>query len=212
MMRAMILSGWVMVGAGCASGAGAGVLGPDEGALATSDGKVMALGEMAAEHDATVLVWWASTCPCVKRYAARVEDLATRHGGERVAFYYVASNADDDDEAVRAADGRWPLPILRDDGAVLARHLGVISTPTVVVIDRVGRVRFHGWIDNERAPGEPGREAWLEETLGEVLAGADEATRRTPVWGCTVTRSLGQAGRCHTPRTPPVGQAVAPAP
>src|SRR5690606_35100881 len=111
MMRAMILGGLAMLGAGCASGAGAGVLGPDAGALATSDGRALALHELVTEHDATVLVWWASTCPCVKRYAARVGDLAARHGGERVALYYVASNADDDDEVVRAADGRWPLPI-----------------------------------------------------------------------------------------------------
>ncbi len=202
MMRAMILWAFSVVLAGCASGAGAGVLGPDAGALATSDGRALALSEIVSDHDATVLVWWASTCPCVKRYAARVEDLAARHGGERVALYYVASNADDDDEVVREADGRWPLPILRDDGGVLARHLGVISTPTVVVLDRMGQVRFQGWIDNERAPGDPDREAWLEETLGEVLAGAGDGLRRTPVWGCTVTRSLGQAGRCHTPRQP----------
>jgi hypothetical protein len=88
--------------------------------------------------------------------------------------------------------------VWRDDDGALAEALGAHTTPTVVFVARYGRVLYRGWIDNERAPGEDGREAWLEDALSGFFAGRPFAAR-TPTWGCTITRSLARsaAPTCH---------------
>jgi hypothetical protein len=161
--------------------------------LVAPDGAQVLLDSLLRDKPATVLVWWASSCPCVKRYEARVRDVAARHG--EVAFYHVASNADDGPEEIAGA--KAPLPILHDVGGSLASQLGVRSTPTVVVLAPSGEVVYRGWVDNEHDLGDPDREPWLEDALRRIVAG-DAALTQTPTWGCTVTRSLGQPGRCHT--------------
>lgn len=178
---------------GCASG-GASRLNEAQGELATPDGATLA--KVWREHPATVLVWWSGSCPCVRRYDARVKDIAARYADRDVAFYYVSSNSDDGAASIARAEGA--LPIVRDDGGELARALGVISTPTAAVVDREGAVRYLGWLDNEHDVGDPDREAWLEEALDDVLAGGT-GMRKTPVWGCTVTRSLADKKTCHSP-------------
>jgi len=178
---------------GCASG-GASRLTETQGAVTTPDGGTLA--QTWHDHPATVLVWWSGSCPCVRRYDARVHDIAARYADRDVAFYYVSSNSDDGPSQIAKANGA--LPIVRDDGGELARALGVISTPTVAVVDRAGAVRYLGWLDNEHDVGDPDREPWLEEALDDVLAGGN-GTRKTPVWGCTVTRSLAEKKTCHSP-------------
>ena len=63
-----------------------------------------------------------------------------------------------------------------------------------------GEIRYRGWLDNERLPGEPGREAWLDAALRGVLDGKTAFAARTPTYGCTITRSLfgSQSSPCCT--------------
>lgn len=173
------------------------------GALALDASTSADLPRLIASHEATVLVWWASSCPCVRRYHARIEALPATWGPRGVAVVAVSSNADDSPERLRAtvAERGLSLPLVLDPGAALAASLRVVSTPTVVVVDREGRVRFHGWIDNERTPGTRGRQAWLDDALEAVLAGHEPSVARSPAWGCTITRSLGGGGRCIAPPT-----------
>lgn len=162
----------------------------------TTAGESLSLDALLAEKPATVLIWWASTCPCVKRYERRVAELAARHPA--LTFVHIASNADDGPEELAAA--KAPLPILHDPTGELATRLDVRSTPTVVVLSPTGAVLYRGWLDNEHDLSDPDREPWLEDALARIASG-DLSLTQTPTWGCTVTRSLGQAGRCHHPRT-----------
>jgi hypothetical protein len=70
--------------------------------------------------------------------------------------------------------------------------MGARSTPTVVVLDRKGDVRFLGWLDNERLPGVEGREPWLDLALAGVLDGRNDFKKKTPTYGCVITRSLSE--------------------
>jgi thiol-disulfide isomerase/thioredoxin len=143
-------------------------------------------------HRATVLIFWSSQCPCVRRYQTRVEALAARYSANQVLVVGIASNADESlDDALRVAQQRGvSIPIFRDEGGQVARAVSARSTPTVVLIDRSGTIRYRGWIDNERLPGDPGREPWLERAIQGVLEGRNDFTPRSPVYGCAITRSL----------------------
>jgi peroxiredoxin len=153
---------------------------------------LVSLAELARERDATVLVFWSGSCPCVRRYQARVDALLDRYPAGRVRVIGVSSNAGESLADVQrvARERGVRIPIYRDEDGEVARALGVKSTPTIVVLDRRGDVRFRGWLDNEREPGTPDREPWLERAIDALLAGRSDFQARTPTWGCVITRSL----------------------
>jgi hypothetical protein len=167
--------------------------------LTDLDGAAVDVAGTLAAHEATLLVWWATECPCVRRYEPRIRALRARYDAERVAVFAVASNADDSAARVRAvaAERGFDLPVWMDPGGALASSLGVRTTPGAVVLDRAGRVRFAGWIDNEREPGEDGRVAYAEQALDAVLGiGPSDVAERSPVYGCRITRTLGEPSPC----------------
>jgi hypothetical protein len=139
----------------------------------------------------------------VRRYQDRLEALASQWEPRGVRFVLVSSTAGETVESIDvvAKARAQKLPVWRDEGGVLAATLGAKSTPTVVLVKRDGTVLFRGWLDNERLPGEPGREAWLEAALEGFTSGRTFSSR-TPTWGCTITRSLSvaDAPTCHVPQ------------
>lgn len=190
--RLRLLGAIVLACAACAGPGATTHLAGSRLALTSAGGEVVALEALRAGRDATVLVFWSAGCPCVRRYQARVDALLDAFPADRVRVIGVASNAGEPLAEVLAAasERRVRIPIYRDEDGAVAEALGARSTPTVVVLDRRGEVRFLGWLDNERQPGEPGRQPWLEQALGGLLAGRSDFAARTPVYGCAITRSL----------------------
>lgn len=192
-----------LVFGGCATTATtASATGEGVGALTLThpDGRSASVASLTQAHAGTVFVFWAAGCPCVRRYQARVEALAQAWAGRGIAFVGVDSNVDEtlEDIARARAERGISLEVWRDEGGQLARALGARSTPTVVLIDAAGAVRYRGWVDNERPPGEDGREAWLEAALEGLTAGTPFAAK-SPAWGCAITRSLKSIPQCHVP-------------
>jgi peroxiredoxin len=186
--------------AGCASQKVAKRGQADELTLLTGEGNAVPLRELWREHRATVLIFWSANCPCVRRYQDRVETLLEQYQAKGVAVLGVSSNADETfAEVKRVASARdIRLPIVRDEDGLLAQALGARSTPTVVMLDERGQTRFVGWLDNERTPGEPDREPWLELALQGVLENRSGFATRTPVFGCTIARRLFGATQVHS--------------
>ena len=181
---------WITVLGGCAVPSASIHEGPLS--VESSAGQHVTLDELRAHREATVLVFWSATCPCVRRYQGRVDALLDTYPQERVRILAVSSNAGESfaDVLEVAKERGVRVPLYRDEGGRLARALGARSTPTVVVLDSAGDIRFLGWIDNERLPGEPGREPWLDNAIQGVLAGNTAIKARSPVYGCPITRSL----------------------
>lgn len=160
--------------------------------LVSLNGKPFPLLSQVKKHKATVLAWWATQCPCVKRYQQRIEQLKAQYSTQKVQVLAIASNADDSPLVLwkNAVERRFQVPILLDKNGQLARYLGVSSTPTVVILDAEGKVRFFGWIDNERKPGESGRVAYAEDALKSLLQDQPIGLSRAPFYGCTITRGF----------------------
>lgn len=174
--------------------------------LVPTVGERATAGELVHSAEATVFVFWSSGCPCVRRYQARVDALAAGWAARGVNVVQVSSNAGESLEALREAvvARGLPLPVWRDEGGRLARALGARSTPTVALVRRDGQLLYRGWIDNEREPGEPDREPWLELALSDFAVGK-QGTTASPTWGCTITRSLAsrETAVCHPPPDSP---------
>ncbi len=189
--------GAATTGTAMSAAPGAEVEGAVLGALRSVDGHAAAL---PSGERPVVLFWVSSRCPCVRRYKDRMNALRARYGG-RVTFRAVASNAGEGAAELQqfARRNGLDVPIVVDPGGRLAAALGVRSTPTTAILSGAGRVAFVGWIDNEHKPGEDGRKPWVRQALDAVLAGRTPGRAATPVWGCTITRSLTDSGRCVHP-------------
>lgn len=160
--------------------------------LPVSGEEAVTVSELASRHEATVFVWWSTSCPCAERYEERVRDLRARYGEDEVGIYAIVSSADETMKGVTAEAARrgFTLPMYFDPGATLAGELRIRSTPSVVLFDRQAQPRFTGWIDNEREPGERGRTPYLDNALEGLLAGNTDFQKKSPTWGCPITRSV----------------------
>ena len=173
--------------------------------VVAADGRRVTLEELRGGRDATVLVFWSAGCPCVRRYQERVDALLETYPKDRVQVVALVSNAGETlaEDLKTAVERGVRVPIYRDEGGRVARAMGARSTPTVVVLDKKGDVRFLGWLDNERLPGVEGREPWLDLALTGVLAGRSDFKKKTPTYGCIITRSLSEPQTspcCSTPK------------
>lgn len=166
--------------------------------LQTIDGQAVDIVAQVQTQSATVLVFWSTSCPCVRRYQKRVEALERIYESQGAAFFAVISGADESLETVRqvVAERQVKTHLLVDRHAHLADFVGAKSTPTVVILDREGNIRYRGWLDNEREPGEPGRIPYAENALKAVLAGKGEFQKRSPAYGCRITKALGAERMC----------------
>ncbi|MBL9039783.1 MAG: redoxin family protein [Archangium sp.] len=168
--------------------------------LTTLDGAPINFAAELGTHDATVVVFFSTSCPCVARYERRVEALSAAYAARGVRVVYVSSNADDDARALRSAlqARAIQLPLWVDWSGALAAQLEARTTPTVVVLDRSGAVKFRGWVDNERDVGERDRTPWLERALDSMLSGAPVDVAASPTFGCRITQAFGSPRVCPT--------------
>lgn len=196
LLRLRFLALWtsaltVLTSCGAAATAPQQLVSTDQAQLVLTDaqGQGHPLAQILPAAKATVLVFWAAGCPCVRRYQERSDALLARWQPHGIQVLGVAANADETlaDVARARQERRFILPVWRDRGGQLAEALQVRTTPTVVVLLPGGQVAYRGWIDNERLPGDPTRQAWLDDALTRLAAGDFRAETR-PSYGCRITR------------------------
>jgi peroxiredoxin len=95
---------------------------------------------------AQLVVFWASECGACREEAPKLQRLANRLKGRPIAV--VAVNAMDDPDAARRYVQRfqWTYPTAEDPGGEVATRYGITQTPTVLLIDKRGVVRYHHFL------------------------------------------------------------------
>jgi len=133
-------------GEGATAGAGGGTAGPAvEGVhadfrLASLDGAELGPPDF---RDRVVLIdFWATWCVPCHAQAAVLAEVWEDVEGERVQF--LAVDVGEKEEKVRRFVDRrpFPYPVLLDPESRLADSLGVISLPTLMIVDRAGGVTY----------------------------------------------------------------------
>jgi hypothetical protein len=155
--------------------------------LTAQDKSFIKLSEIYRSHLATVVIFWQISCPCVKRYQSRIENLYRRYKDQNMAFLYVSSNTFESfDQVQKEYEKRANLlPIFRDDGQ-LAQAIGVKGTPTAAIIDQDSQIVFLGWPDNERDEHEKGRLPYLENAIVDIINKRPIKTKTSPMFGCPI--------------------------
>jgi tetratricopeptide (TPR) repeat protein len=143
--------------------------------------------EAVREADATVFVFSSTTCPCANGYNGRVEELARDLVPRGVRFFRVFVGADAEPSLVAAyvAARKLTVPSVPDPDGALAALLKAGVTPTAVVLDRQGKVRYRGRIDDNPNPQAVVRED-LREALTDLLSGRPVRQEKTSAIGCAI--------------------------
>ena len=132
--------------------------------LTALDGQQLDLEAGLARGETVALVVWQTWCGPCAREAPRVVRAAREHG-ERIRFVGVVPGRDVDDAKLRTVAERWgydAFPQVRDPDFSLIDGLGVVGTPTVLVLGRDREVLYRdhhtppSWDDYHGEPLPPG--------------------------------------------------------
>ncbi len=139
----------------------------------------------AIPHDGKpVVVWfWSVSCRCVRDCEERILTLLERYADGRIHFLAVDSNPDDsaaDVQKLRMSMDS-PYEVLRDAHGATARHLGVLASASVAVLDGEGRIRFRGAIDDDLY--EP-TVSYVHAAVDAILAGEPVTPTTAKTYGC----------------------------
>jgi len=138
---------------------------------------------------AVVLFFTSYSCDACVEYEGRKEKLMKAFEGKDVAFVAVRSSADDTADGMKkyAKEKGWTFPVLDDPGSKAAAYFGVIVTPTFYLIDREGKLRYRGGLDDSLRE-EAVKRVYLKEAIDAVLAGREPAVKEFKAVGCHMTR------------------------
>ncbi len=144
---------------------------------------------------ATVIVFMGWECPMAKLYVPRLNELQRRFSDEGVRWLAINSNQHDSLAELQAFVRRseLALPLLKDPGNRVADLFGATRTPEVFLLDARNRVRYHGQIDDQYAPGQQRPAAtrhYLAAAIEQLLDGQQIAVAQTNPAGCLIGRVL----------------------
>jgi peroxiredoxin len=156
--------------------------------IADTDDRVHTLEEYSGKI--LVLEFWSFKCPVALSYNERLAELQSRYRNRGVAFLAIASNKNESPVEVKRnrENLKLPFPVLLDRDGAMADRLGATYTPSIVILDGAGMLRYRGAIDNNKRIGEKGRIAYAEEVLDALLGGRPAPQSETQVFGCSIRR------------------------
>jgi thiol-disulfide isomerase/thioredoxin len=102
------------------------------------------LVELAKYRGKTVLIqYWATWCEPCKADMVVLKDLVEKHGTD--GFSVIGVNLDNNPQAISKflADNKLPWPQMYEEGGLdsrLAQELGILTLPTMILVDRDGKV------------------------------------------------------------------------
>jgi peroxiredoxin len=161
----------------------------DDFKLPDTDGAEHSLKSLTGKNGA-VLIFISVQCPVSNGYNERMEKLAQDYKAKGVNVIGINSNATEPVAAVKshAAEKHFTFAVLKDDGNKIADRLGATRTPETYVIDRGGKLVYHGRIDNSQNTANITSND-LREALDEMLAGKPISKTGGAAFGCSIKRA-----------------------
>lgn len=132
----------LLVSATSAWSVGVGEAAPDF-TLMTLDGRPVAGTDFTGEKP-LMLVFWATWCPVCKEEIPRINRMAADFGPKGLAVLAVNVGVNDSAAKAMAYRDKYGLdyPVAFDGGSKVTRAFGVVGTPTIMIMDKSGIVRF----------------------------------------------------------------------
>ncbi len=160
--------------------------------LVGTDGKTYDLKNELKTADAAAVVFVATKCPYSNAYNERYNEFAAsirKFAPKRVAFFAINSNVTEplDEIKKHASDHKFTFAVLKDEGSKIADSFGAERTPEAFLIDKQGKVLYHGRVDDD-SEGTAVKRKDLFLAAEEHLSGKKISTAETKAFGCSIKR------------------------
>jgi len=159
--------------------------------LTTIDGKPFSLADAEKANSLVVLVFVSTQCPYSNAYNDRMRDIAGAYAKKGVLFVGINSNSTEtvQDAVEHASKHGHTFTILKDPGNKVADLYDARRTPEAFVIDKSGKLVYHGRIDENYEDASKVASPDLKNALDQLLAGQPVAKAETKAFGCTIKRA-----------------------
>jgi thiol-disulfide isomerase/thioredoxin len=137
----------------------------------------------------TVVVFLSSVCPISNDYNDRMIALYREYEPKGIQFLFVNANSNETAQEIaqHIKTAEYPFPVYQDPDNRVADKLGAAVTPEVFILDREGRLRYKGQIDDARNPARV-QVHGVRSAIEDLLAGREVARQETKAFGCTIKR------------------------
>lgn len=113
--------------------------------IKTVDGKSFEMDKLRGKSS-LFLVFWATWCPVCKEEIPKVKSLYLSFNPKGMEFLAINVGINDSEKKVIKYKKKYGLdyPTAFDAGSVVTKSFGVMGTPTIIIVDRQGVVRYKG--------------------------------------------------------------------
>ena len=154
--------------------------------LRDARGQATSLVALAHMHKLTVVIFYAAACPCFAAHIERLRQIEAELGPQGVGFIVVDSERHPPGAPPLPAEIAPGLPLLRDEGGVLATRLGARYATESYILDPAARVRYQGGVDSDRKYLRPDAQPYLRQALLKLLHGDAPAFATSKALGCAL--------------------------
>ena len=145
-----------------------------------------------------VLAWTSTGCPMSKLYRPRLNKLAHDYKAKGVRVLLISSSSQDTSSELRELAKSIGIPVIHDADGRLARSFGISRTTEAVVLDKEGKERYRGAVDDqygfrEASPGNVGafrrqepQQHYLRDALEAILVGKEVKVKTAKAYGCAL--------------------------
>ncbi len=163
--------------------------------LKNTDGSTFALSNYK-DKKGVIVVFTCNHCPFAKAYEDRIIDLDKKFAAS--GFPVVAINPSDaasyeedsyEKMVVRAKEKSYTFPYLSDDTQTTAKAFGAARTPHLFILKNEGgrfTVQYIGTIDDNAQDPASVTKRYVEDAVGNMLAGKPVVTTQTKAVGCSI--------------------------
>lgn len=137
-----------------------------------------------------VLNFCSQKCPWSRGADPSIVELYNKYKEKGIVLLGVDSHRDTAVEEIKEYAGKTKIlfPILKDKENKYADAVKAVRTPEIYVVDKEGKLAYHGAFDNRRSPEKKGDVNYLTDALDELLAGSAVSKPEVAAWGCTIKR------------------------
>lgn len=137
-----------------------------------------------------ILDFSSQECPYSRAADPLLNEMVKEMEGKDVVLLSIDSHNSTTPEqiAAYAEEHELTFPILKDEGNEYADKLGATRTPEFFVVDKEGKLAYHGAYDDGREPGD-GDTHYLKDAVMALLEGNTPDPATTKPIGCTIKRA-----------------------
>jgi thiol-disulfide isomerase/thioredoxin len=149
----------------------------------------------ALKGKTVVLAFTSQECPYSRAADPRLAKLAEAYRPKGIVFLSIDSHKSTQPAAIKQyahekneTEEKLPYPILKDWQNRYADKVGAKRTPEIYIVDKGGKLVYHGALDNQKKPDDEAYVSYVGKALDEILAGKPVSEAKTSAYGCTIKR------------------------